>query len=35
MRADLNLAREKLRFAPSIKLDEGLRLTLRRDARFK
>jgi UDP-glucose 4-epimerase len=35
MRADLNLAREKLRFVPSIKLEEGLRLTLRRDARFK
>ena len=35
MRADLNLAKEKLRFVPSIKLDEGLRLTLQRDARFK
>jgi UDP-glucose 4-epimerase len=35
MRADLNLAKEKLRFVPSIKLEEGLRLTLRRDARFK
>ncbi|MBK7319126.1 MAG: hypothetical protein IPI86_16065 [Anaerolineales bacterium] len=35
MRADLNLAKEKLRFTPSIKLEEGLRLTLQRDARFK
>ncbi|MCC7119262.1 MAG: NAD-dependent epimerase/dehydratase family protein [Anaerolineales bacterium] len=35
MKADINLAKEKLRFTPSIKLDEGLRLTLQRDARFK
>ena len=35
MKADLNLAKEKLRFTPSIKLEEGLRLTLQRDARFK
>lgn len=35
MRADLNLAKEKLRFVPSIKLEDGLRLTLQRDARFK
>lgn len=35
MRADLNLAKEKLRFVPSIKLEEGLRLTLQRDLRFK
>jgi UDP-glucose 4-epimerase len=35
MKADLNLAKEKLRFAPSIKLEEGLRLTLKRDPRFK
>lgn len=35
MRADPILAREKLRFTPSIKLDEGLRLTLQRDTRFK
>jgi UDP-glucose 4-epimerase len=35
MRADLNLAKEKLRFVPSIKLEEGLRLTLQRDTRFK
>ncbi len=35
MKADLTLAQEKLRFAPSIKLEDGLRLTLQRDARFK
>ena len=35
MKADLNLAKEKLRFQPSIKLEEGLRLTLQRDPRFK
>jgi UDP-glucose 4-epimerase len=35
MRADLTLATQKLNFKPSIKLDEGLRLTLRRDPRFK
>ncbi|MFZ5902619.1 MAG: NAD-dependent epimerase/dehydratase family protein [Chloroflexota bacterium] len=35
MRADLNLAQEKLRFQPSIKLEDGLRLTLQRDSRFK
>jgi len=35
MKADLNLAKEKLRFQPSIKLEEGLRLTLQRDSRFK
>ncbi|NOH04365.1 MAG: NAD-dependent epimerase/dehydratase family protein [Chloroflexi bacterium] len=35
MKADLTLAREKLRFIPSIKLEEGLRLTLQRDLRFK
>ncbi|HEY6074862.1 MAG TPA: NAD-dependent epimerase/dehydratase family protein [Anaerolineales bacterium] len=34
MRADLKLAREKLRFQPSIHLEEGLRLTLKRDNRF-
>jgi UDP-glucose 4-epimerase len=34
MKADLNLAREKLRYQPSIKLEEGLRLTLKRDPRF-
>ncbi len=35
MRADLTLAKEKLRFTPSIKLEEGLKLTLQRDPRFK
>ncbi len=35
MRADLKLAQEKLRFQPSIKLEDGLRLTLQRDARFR
>jgi len=35
MKADLTLAKEKLRFTPSIKLEEGLRLTLQRDPRFK
>ncbi len=35
MKADLTLAQEKLRFTPSIKLEDGLRLTLQRDARFK
>ena len=35
MKADLTVAKEKLRFTPSIQLEEGLRLTLQRDARFK
>ena len=35
MCADLRLAQEKLRFQPSIKLEEGLRLTLQRDSRFR
>jgi UDP-glucose 4-epimerase len=35
MMADLTLAREKLSYRPSIKLEEGLRLTLQRDPRFK
>lgn len=35
MKADLTLAKEKLRFTPSISLVEGLRLTLQRDVRFK
>jgi len=35
MKADLTLAQEKLRFAPSIKLEDGLRLTLQRDPKFK
>ena len=33
--ADLTLAREKLNYRPSIGLAEGLRLALKRDARFK
>ncbi len=35
MRADLSLAKEKLGYRPSIKLEEGLRLTVKRDNRFK
>jgi UDP-glucose 4-epimerase len=35
MRADLSLAAQKLNYRPSIKLDDGLRLTLQRDPRFK
>ncbi|HEX8992782.1 MAG TPA: NAD-dependent epimerase/dehydratase family protein [Anaerolineales bacterium] len=35
MAADINCAREKLNFRPSIKLSDGLRLTLQRDPRFK
>ena len=35
MRADIKIAQEKLRFQPSIKLEDGLRLTLKRDSRFK
>ncbi len=35
MRADLTLAQEKLSYHPSIKLDDGLRLTIKRDPRFK
>ncbi len=34
MAADLTLAQEKLSYHPSIKLDDGLRLTLQRDSRF-
>lgn len=34
MRADLRLAGEKLNFQPRVSLEEGLRLTLARDARF-
>jgi hypothetical protein len=33
--ADLTLAREKLNYRPSIELVDGLRLTLKRDSRFK
>ena len=35
MKADLTLAAQKLNYRPSIKLEEGLRLTLQRDLRFK
>jgi UDP-glucose 4-epimerase len=35
MKADSTLAKEKLKFTPSVKLEEGLRLTLKRDTRFK
>jgi UDP-glucose 4-epimerase len=35
MCADLSLAAQKLNYRSSIKLDDGLRLTLRRDPRFK
>ncbi len=35
MCADLTLAQDKLNYRPSIKLDEGLRMTLKRDSRFK
>jgi UDP-glucose 4-epimerase len=33
--ADLSLATKKLNFKPSISLEEGLRLSLQRDTRFK
>jgi UDP-glucose 4-epimerase len=35
MQADLSLATQKLNYKPSIKLNEGLRLTLQRDRRLK
>jgi UDP-glucose 4-epimerase len=35
MCADLHLAREKLGYQPRFSLEEGLRLTLERDLRFK
>ncbi|HAV78323.1 MAG TPA: epimerase [Anaerolineae bacterium] len=35
MSADLSLAKEKLGYRPSIKLEDGLRLTIKRDPRFK
>ena len=35
MAADLKLSRDKLNFNPSIKLEQGLRLTLQRDPRFQ
>jgi len=33
--ADLSMAEQKLNYKPAIRLDEGLRLTLQRDARYK
>jgi len=35
MCADLTLAHEKLNYRPSIKLEDGLRMTLQRDPRFR
>jgi UDP-glucose 4-epimerase len=35
MCADLTLAKKKLSYTPSVSLEEGLRLTLERDSRFK
>ncbi len=35
MAADITCARDKLNFRPSIKLSDGLRLTLQRDPRFR
>jgi UDP-glucose 4-epimerase len=35
MRADLSLARDKLGYTPRFSLEDGLRLTLERDARFR
>jgi UDP-glucose 4-epimerase len=35
MKADITLASQKLNYRPSISLTEGLRLTLKRDSRFK
>ena len=35
MRADLNLAKDRLGYAPRIALLDGLRLTLERDLRFR
>jgi UDP-glucose 4-epimerase len=35
MAADLRLSREKLNFSPSIKLEDGLRLTLQKDAKLQ
>jgi len=35
LRADLSLAAQKLNYRPSISLEEGLRLSLQRDARYK
>jgi nucleoside-diphosphate-sugar epimerase len=33
--ADLSLAGQKLNYKPAIRLEEGLRLTLQRDIRYK
>lgn len=35
MRADLSLAAQKLNYRPSIRLDDGLRMTIQRDSRFR
>jgi nucleoside-diphosphate-sugar epimerase len=35
MAADLSLAREKLGYQPRFSLEDGLRLTLERDPRYK
>jgi nucleoside-diphosphate-sugar epimerase len=35
MCADLTLARDKLGYRPRVSLEEGLRLTLERDPRFR
>jgi len=35
MRADLSLARDKLGYTPRFSLEDGLRLTLERDTRFR
>jgi nucleoside-diphosphate-sugar epimerase len=35
MVADLSLAQKKLNYRPSISLEQGLRLTLQRDPRFR
>jgi UDP-glucose 4-epimerase len=35
MCADLTLAKQKLSYTPSVSLEEGLRLTLEKDFRFK
>jgi UDP-glucose 4-epimerase len=34
MCADIHMAKDKLKFSPSVKLKEGLRLTLQKDTRF-
>ena len=32
--ADIHLAKDKLKFSPSVKLKDGLRMTLQKDTRF-